>query len=259
MVTKKKEIIDNRNIDIEFCNVSKNYFLCKNDFERLQTVLFSFERKKRLKPALNNVSFRIYEGEKVAIMGKNGAGKSTLLKIISNIVKPSSGKVVVNRKISSLLDVGVGMEPEFTGRDNIYIRGTLLGYSKKEINEVIDKIIDFSGLREYVDLEMKRYSSGMISKLGFSINLFFNPEILIVDEALSVGDVDFNNKAKQEIIKLSKEKKTTLLIVSHNEDTINGLCDRGICILNNKIAFDGEFKKCLEFYNKNIDDKKENN
>lgn len=242
----------NKDIDIQFENVCKNYFLCKNDWERLKVLIFPFSREKKLKKTLDNISFTIYKGEKVAIFGKNGAGKSTVLKIISNIVKPSSGKFKVYRKVSSLLDVGIGMEPEFTGRENIYIRGSLLGYSKKEINLAIDKIIDFSEMSEYIDLEMKRYSSGMISKLGFSINLFLNPEILIVDEALSVGDVNFNNKAKQEIIRLSKEKDLTLLIVSHNEDTIKDLCTRGICIENHRITFDGDFNECLKYYTKSI-------
>ncbi len=237
-------------IDIEFINVSKNYFLCKNDLQRLQVLLLPFKRKKMTKLALENISFTIKKGEKVAIVGKNGAGKSTLLKIISNIVIPSSGQVIVNRRVSSLLEVGVGLEKEFTGRENVYIRGAILGYSKKEISEVIDKIIEFSDMKEYIDLEMKRYSSGMIAKLGFSINLFLNPEILIIDEALSVGDTEFTNKVKKEIEKLSKNSELTLLIVSHNEDTLKGMCNRAILISDHKLAYDGNLKDCLKLHNK---------
>lgn len=236
-------------VDIEFKNVSKNFYLCKNDTQRLTTLMFPFIRKKRTRLTLDKMNFTIHQGEKVAFVGRNGAGKSTTLKIISGIIKPSSGKILVKRKISSLLDVGAGFEPDFTGRENIYIRGTLLGYSKKEIDAVLDKIVEFSGVGDYLDMEMKRYSSGMSAKLGFSINLFLHPEILIVDEALSVGDVKFNEKAKKEIFRLSKKENLTLIIVSHNEQTLKGLCDRGIYIKDHKIAFDGPINKCLSIYN----------
>ncbi len=239
----------NNKIDIEFKNVTKNYFMCKNDIQRLGVFLFPSLRKKRVKKTIDNVSFKIHQGEKVALVGKNGAGKSTILKMISNIVKPSSGEITVNRRVSTLLDVGAGFEPEFTGRDNVYIRGTLLGYSKKQIDEVFNQILEFSEVGDFIDMEMRRYSAGMLSKLGFSINMFLHPEILIVDEALSVGDAKFNAKAKKEISKLSKKENLTLIIVSHNEETLHGLCNRGILVQNNHIEFDGPISKCLKIYN----------
>ncbi len=246
----KSKMMHNNKIDIEFDKVCKNYFLCKNDWERLKTLLFSWERKKRIRHTLDNISFKIHQGEKVAIVGKNGAGKSTILKVMAGITIPSSGKVLIKRKLSTLLNVGAGFEPEFTGRENVYIRGTLLGFSKKEIDKALDDIVEFSEVGEYFDMEMKRFSSGMSSKLGFAINLFLNPEILLVDEALSVGDAKFNAKAKKAINDLSKKENLTLIMVSHNEETLKGLCDRGIYIKDHKVAFDGPIKKCLEIYAK---------
>ncbi len=238
----------NKKIDIEFNNVTKNYFLCKNDWERLQTLFLPFTRKKRTNTILKGISFHINQGEKVALIGSNGAGKSTILKIICGIVKPSSGKKTVNRRISSLLNIGVGLEGDFIGKENIFILGTLLGYSKKEIKKRLNQIIEFSELKEYIDLELKRYSAGMISHLGMAIIISLEPEILIVDEALSVGDKKFNEKVKQEINKLSRDNNTTLLIVSHNEQTLTDLCTRGIYIKNGNIAYDGDIKKCIKMY-----------
>ncbi len=240
----------NKKIDIEFNNISKNYFLCKNDWERFQTLFFPFTRKKRTNTILKDISFRIHQGEKIALIGSNGAGKSTILKIICGIVKPTSGKKIVNRRISSLLNIGVGLENDFLGRENIFILGTLLGYSKKEIEKKIDKIIEFSELKEYIDLELKRYSAGMISRLGMAIIISLEPEILIVDEALSVGDKWFNEKVKKEINELSKNNNTTLIIVSHNEETLLDLCNRGIYVKDGNIVYDGDVKKCINMYHK---------
>lgn len=233
--------------DIIFDKVSKEYTMYNNDFSRVMS-LFTSNKNKKKKTVLDNISFKIERGEKVALIGINGSGKSTILKIISNITVPTKGKVDVKRKVNAILEVGVGFDGEFTGRENIYIRGNLLGLSKKQIKKIENKIVEFSGLKEYIDQQSKRYSSGMISRLGFSINLFCNPEILIVDEALAVGDAIFNRKCKDAINKLAKNKDLTLLFVSHNISMSMDLCDRAIYIKDSHIRFDGSIAEAKKKY-----------
>lgn len=234
-------------VDIVFNNVSKTYYLCANDLQRLLLIIAPWI-KRNTKQAINSISFTINRGEKVAFVGINGAGKSTILKIISGATINSSGKFKIKRRVSCVLDVGSGLEPDFSGIENIYIRGALLGYSRKEIKTHIEEIVEFCGISEYIGQELKRYSAGMIAKLSVSIALHLKPEILVVDEALSVGDISFNNKFKNKVIDLSRKSDLTLLLISHNEETILDLCTRIILIHDSIVMYDGPTKAGLEKY-----------
>lgn len=244
-MTKKEKKHD---LDIEFKNINKTYYLCNNDFQRLLLLLIPSKRKSKAKVVLNNISFKIYKGDRVALIGHNGAGKSTIMQLMVGGTIPNSGQITVNRKISSLLDVLGGIEDKFTGKDNIYIRGSILGYTKKQIDQVYDKIVEFSELGPYINQELLRYSYGMKCKLGFSINIFLHPQILLVDEALSVGDEAFNKKAQLALEKLSKKEDTTIIIISHNNQTIKKLCNRGIYLKDGKIVCDDKLDVVLKKY-----------
>lgn len=235
------------NADIVFNNVSKTYFLCANDLQRLLLIIAPWI-KRNTKQAITNISFTINRGEKVAFVGINGAGKSTILKIISGATIHSSGKFKIKRRVSCILDVGSGLEPDFSGIENIYIRGALLGYSRKEIKTHVEEIVEFCGIDEYIGQELKRYSAGMIAKLSVSIALHLKPEILVVDEALSVGDIGFNNMFKNKVIELSRKSDLTLLLISHNEETILDLCTRIILIHDSIVMYDGPTKAGLQKY-----------
>lgn len=234
--------------DIILENVTKKFSKCTNDLERLLSVL-GLKKVKKI-TVIDNVSFTINRGEKVAIIGKNGSGKSTILKMISNITNPTSGKIVVNRRVSTLIEVSAGFYYEFTAKENIMTRGILLGLNRKQIKANEDKIFEFAGIDEnFRDQQLKRFSSGMISKLGFAINLFCSPEILIVDEALAVGDVEFKNKCIKAIRELSKKSDITLLFVSHDQNMVEEFCDRGIFINQGKVVIDGKIKEVFKKYN----------
>lgn len=238
--------------DIIVKNVTKKYSKCTNDLERLLCVL-GLKKIPQL-TTLDNISFDVKRGEKVAIIGKNGSGKSTLLKMISNITPPTGGEIVVNRRVSTLLEVTAGFYYEFTARENVMTRGILLGLSKKEILDNESKIFEFAGIDEsFKNQQLKRFSSGMVAKLGFAINLFCFPEILIVDEALAVGDIEFKNKCEKALKELSKKSDITLLFVSHDQKMVEEFCDRGIFINNGKIECDGKIKDVFKKYNELFD------
>jgi len=186
--------------------------------------------------ALKDVSFEVKQGEVLGIIGKNGAGKSTLLKILSKITEPTSGRIELHGRLAALLEVGTGFHPELTGRENIYMNGTILGMTKKEIDSKLDEIIDFSGVEKYVDTPVKFYSSGMRVRLGFSVAAHLDPEILIVDEVLAVGDFEFQKKCLGKMEDVSKNQGRTVLFVSHNMGAIQNLCNNVIILkdgLNN--------------------------
>lgn len=189
--------------------------------------------------ALDNVSFSVSPGERVGIIGKNGAGKSTLLKILSRITSPSTGKITVRGRMASLLEVGTGFHPEFTGRENIYLNGALLGMTHKEIDAKFDKIVDFSGVGRYVNTPVKRYSSGMRVRLGFAVAAHLDPDILVVDEVLAVGDAEFQSKALGKMNEVASEHGRSILFVSHNMNAIKNLCNRVIVMKEGKVDFDG--------------------
>jgi lipopolysaccharide transport system ATP-binding protein len=188
--------------------------------------------------ALKNVSFEVKKGEVLGIIGKNGAGKSTLLKILSKITAPSSGQAEIRGRISCLLEVGTGFHRELTGRENIYLNGTILGMTKKEVDRKFDEIVDFSGIKKFIDTPVKRYSSGMKVRLGFSVAAHLEPEILIIDEVLAVGDFDFQKKCLNKMGEVGKQGRT-VLFVSHNMQAITRLCSRAILLEDGRIKYDG--------------------
>lgn len=202
--------------------------------------------------ALDDVSFKIEEGEVVGIIGHNGAGKSTLLKHLANISKPTKGKVIVRGSIAPLIEVGAGVNPELTGRENIFLNGAILGIPKKIISRKLDEIIEFSELEQFIDTPVKRYSSGMTVKLGFSIATSMDADILIIDEVLAVGDLAFQRKCFDRMEDMIKRQGKTVLIVSHNIRQIERLCTRVILLNKGKISIDSIPKTvCNEFYNEN--------
>lgn len=216
---------------------------------------FSFNKNKKKKEyfyALKNVSFKVNKGEVIGLIGSNGAGKSTLLKVVSGVMKPTKGKVVVNGVISPMIELGAGFDPELTARENIYLNGAVLGYSKQFLDEKFNDIVEFSELRDFLDVPVKNFSSGMTAKLAFSIATIVNPEILIVDEILSVGDLKFQEKSKQKMMELIKGG-TTVLYVSHSLETIKSLCSRVIWLEHGEIIANGSAKEvCDEYYKKQM-------
>ncbi|HEX5171545.1 MAG TPA: ABC transporter ATP-binding protein [Cyclobacteriaceae bacterium] len=198
--------------------------------------------------ALKDVSFEIKKGEAVGIIGRNGAGKSTLLKILSRITDPTSGRFEINGRVSSLLEVGTGFHSELTGRENIYLNGTILGMRRIEIKKKFDAIVDFSGVEKFIDTPVKHYSSGMKVRLAFSVAAHLEPEILIVDEVLAVGDVEFQKKCLGKMDEVSKKEGKTILFVSHNMGVINNLCKGGIWLKQGQVNYTGEINKTIELY-----------
>ncbi|WP_223266568.1 ABC transporter ATP-binding protein [Luteibaculum oceani] len=197
---------------------------------------------------LDNINFEVKKGEVLGIIGKNGAGKSTLLKVISQITSPTTGSVKAKGRIASLLEVGTGMHPEMTGRENVYLNGTILGMTKKEIDGKFDEIMDFAGCAKYADTPVKRYSSGMKVRLGFAVAAFLEPEILIVDEVLAVGDAEFQKKAIGKMQDISAGGARTVLFVSHNMVSIQSICHKCILLESGKVDFYGEVNKAVEKY-----------
>ena len=198
--------------------------------------------------ALKNINLTINQGDIVGIIGKNGAGKSTLLKILSKITTPTTGSIKIRGRIASLLEVGTGMHQELTGRENIFLNGAILGMTKHEIRSKLDEIIDFAGIAKYIDTPIKRYSSGMRVRLGFAIAAHLEPEILIVDEVLAVGDAEFQKRAIGKMQDISKGEGRTVLFVSHNMTSIKNLCKTGVLMKNGMIDFHGEIDDVVNKY-----------
>lgn len=215
---------------------------------------FSFKKKKKKEYfyALKDVSFKVNKGEVIGLVGSNGAGKSTLLKVVSGVMKPSKGKVIVKGVISPMIELGAGFDAELTARENIYLNGAVLGYSKKFIDAKFNEIVEFSELEEFLDVPVKNFSSGMTAKLAFSIATVVDPEILIVDEILSVGDIKFQEKSKNKMMELIKGG-TTVLYVSHSLESIKDLCTRVIWLEHGEIVKIGNTEEiCDEYYNKQM-------
>lgn len=198
--------------------------------------------------ALQDINFEVEAGEVLGIIGKNGAGKSTLLKILSKVTAPTTGTIKSRGRIASLLEVGTGFNPELTGRENIYLNGAILGMTKKEITAKLDEIIEFSGCQRYVDTPTKRYSSGMTVRLAFAVAAFLEPEILVVDEVLAVGDAEFQKKAIGKMQDISREGGRTVLFVSHNMAAVKSLCTRGIVLENGKIKINSTVEQAVSYY-----------
>ncbi|WP_418310236.1 ABC transporter ATP-binding protein [Phascolarctobacterium faecium] len=199
--------------------------------------------------ALNNISFSVDKGESCALIGANGSGKSTMLKIISGILTPTKGSVEVNGSIAPLIELGAGFDYELTGRENIFLNGAILGYSKKLMLEKYDEIIDFSELRNFIDVPVKNYSSGMIARLGFSIATMVKPEILVVDEILAVGDQAFQDKCHKRLEDMMNSG-TTVLLVSHSAADIKRICQKAVWIDKSNLRFVGNVDEALQLYDK---------
>lgn len=198
--------------------------------------------------ALKDISFKVEQGDVVGIIGKNGAGKSTLLKLLSHITAPTTGHISYRGRIASLLEVGTGFHPEMTARENIYMNGSIMGMSRSEINRKLDEIIDFAGIERYIDTPVKRFSSGMTVRLGFAVAAFLEPEILVVDEVLAVGDAEFQKKAIGKMKDVSQGGGRTVLFVSHNMAAVRHLCEKGIVLKNGMIDFVGTADEAVNHY-----------
>lgn len=236
-------------------NVSMKFNLGVEKDNSLKMIFINlFTPKKKKKKdyfwALKDIDFRINKGDVVGIIGANGAGKSTLLKVVSGVYKPTTGTVEVNGKISPMIELGAGFDPELTARENIYLNGAILGYSKEFLEQKFDDIVEFSELKDFLDVPIKNFSSGMVAKLAFSISTIVDPEVLIVDEILSVGDIKFQEKSKNKMMSMI-EGGTTVLYVSHSIDSIKELCSKVIWLDHGKIVKMGNAKEiCDEYYKK---------
>ena len=237
---------------IEFKHVTKRYKLYKNDKERFKGIFLKGVKCKE-KKAIDDVSFVVEKGESVALFGRNGAGKSTLLKMITQVVFPTSGEIFVEGRVSALLELTAGFDMEFTGRENIYFRGQLMGIPQDEIRELEPEIVEFAELGDYIDQPVRTYSSGMKARLGFAINANIKPEILIVDEALSVGDKAFRLKCNAKINEIV-ESGVTFLFVTHSTGVAKDFCKRGIVMKQGKMILDDSVEKAAEFYEKLVED-----
>ena len=256
---------------IEFNNISKQYRLglvstrtLSHDLNRWWTVNILRKEDPYLKIgetndraskgdseyvwALKDIDFKVEQGDVVGIIGKNGAGKSTLLKLLSRVTGPTTGSIKARGRIGSLLEVGTGFHPEMTGRENIYMNGAILGMTKKEISSKLDEIVDFSGCERYIDTPVKRYSSGMMVRLGFAVAAHLDPEILVVDEVLAVGDAEFQKKAIGKMQDVSRGEGRTVLFVSHNMTSIKSLCRRGVILKNGMLLADGDIDPIVTQY-----------
>lgn len=234
-------------IVIEFKNVTKEYKLYRNDKQRFFAI-FSKRVPYKKKKAVDDVSFKIHRGESIAIFGKNGAGKSTVLKMITGVTYPTSGEIKVEGRVSALLELTSGFDPDLTGRENIFLKGQLCGLSDSEIKEVEEEIVEFAEIDEYIDQPVRTYSSGMKARLGFAINANIKPEILIVDEALSVGDRAFKDKCVRKVSQIIEEDNVTLLFVTHAITTARQFCKRGIVMKKGRLISDTNMKEAIRVY-----------
>lgn len=235
---------------IKVTNLTKIFHLFKKDFKILPWI-FTKKGCDLEKVALDNISFEVKKGEMVGVIGKNGAGKSTLMKIISGITFPTLGEVEVTGKVGSLINLSAGFNPDFTGRQNIYYKGAMMGYSDEFIDSILDEIIDFVELGDYFDLPIRMYSSGMSARLGFALAVFTSPDILIVDEVFAVGDKNFQEKSRAKTTELFNAGKS-VLFSSHSDNLIRKFCNRVIYIRDARIVFSGDVEEGLAMYNEDI-------
>jgi teichoic acid transport system ATP-binding protein len=254
IITSQTTVAENGEIlpAVEFENVTKSYFLYKSERSRFKA-MFTNNKGVTQHQALNGVSFKIYPGESVGFVGRNGAGKSTILKMITGVSYPNSGDVTVRGKVAAMLELTAGFSIEMTGRENITMKCYLLGLNDKEIAEIEDDIIEYAELDEYLDQPVRTYSSGMKMRLGFAININIHPDILVVDEALSVGDARFRKKCRASINKLIKQG-VTVLFVSHSADALLKTCKRAIYLKDGKVEYDGAVEDTLDVYNSEMEE-----
>ena len=244
-----------KNVAIRVSSLSKRYFISKNKSNNLRYTLTSAWNRLWQDTgksncefwALKNVSFDVECGEVIGVIGKNGAGKSTLLKILSRITLPTSGYAELDGTIASLLEVGTGFHPELTGRENVFLNGTLLGMSKAEIKKQFDEIIAFSGIEPFIDTPVKHYSSGMYVRLAFAVAAHLRADILLIDEILAVGDIEFQEKCLKRVNNISQNGRT-IIFVSHNMSAISKLCNKSIFLKNGRVEYLGATKACIQEY-----------
>lgn len=236
---------------ISFYNVSKSYPLYGH-IRGIKNFLFNFPRsltsmKQERFEALHDISFEVYEGENFGIIGNNGAGKSTTLGLIAGVLEPNRGQVVVRKRVSPLLALGAGFHAELTGRENVELNGVLLGLTRKEIRRKMDEIIEFSELGDFVNRPVRVYSSGMLARLGFSVIAHLDPEILLIDEVLGVGDIRFQKKCLDKMMSF-KDSGVTMVLVTHSVASVMNICDRAMWIENHEIKMMGDPTEIVEAY-----------
>ena len=251
---KKRGIIVEKDTAIKVTHVSKDFKLYYDKANTLKEKILFFSKKNKSKNeilhVLKDINLTIKKGESVALIGTNGSGKSTLLKLMTKIIYPNKGRITTNGKLTSLLELGAGFHDDFTGRENIYFNASIFGLTRKEIDNRVDDIIEFSELGDFIDSPVRTYSSGMYMRLAFSVAINVDAEILLIDEILAVGDQHFQDKCFQKLDELAKSDKT-IVIVSHSLGSIRKLCNRAIWINEGKVAMDGECNKVLDEYLKN--------
>ncbi len=248
-----KELAQSGTTDIAVCfdHVYKTYKLFKDDKQRFFSIFWGKKKREQITyiNASNDLSFEIKKGEAVAFLGHNGAGKSTALKMVTGVSFPTKGTVTVNGRVSALLELTAGFDGSLTGRENISLRGQALGMTTDEIKEIEPKIVDFADLGVYIDQPVRSYSSGMKARLGFAFAVASEPEILVVDEALSVGDRKFRKKCYARVREIMQDSSVTVLFVTHASDAAKEFCRRGIVLEQGTKIFDGPIDEALEFYN----------
>lgn len=235
---------------IRFDNVTKTYNLYKNDKGRFLGI-FNYKKKGTYLGSVDaskDLSFEIRRGEAVAFLGRNGAGKSTALKMITGVTHPTKGNIEVTGRVSALLELSAGFDKHLTGRENLYLRGQILGMKKADIEAIEDEVVEFAELGLYIDQPMRTYSSGMKARLGFAFAVAVQPEILVVDEALSVGDKSFKEKCIQRIREIMMDENVTVLFVTHSSTTAQEFCSRGIVLDHGSLVFDGTIEDATEYY-----------
>lgn len=238
------------NVAVRIKNMNKDFIIYGDKANTLKERIIRFNKNnKEIRKVLKNINIDIKKGETVALIGVNGSGKSTLLKLITRIIYPTSGTIKVNGKVSSLLELGAGFHPDFSGRENIYFNASIFGLTKKEIDERLNSIIEFSELGEFIDTPIRTYSSGMYMRLAFSVAINVDADIILIDEILAVGDQHFQEKCMDKMLELKKNGKT-IVFVSHSAGAVKFLCDRAIWLKDGEIEMDGKTGEVLKEYEK---------
>lgn len=239
----------NQNSTMISCQQVNKFFYFQHQKTLKELIQAIFKKQKTLERihALKNLSFTLNKGETVGVIGRNGAGKSTLLKLIAKVSIPTSGNIEVNGKVAPLIELGAGFHPELTGKENIYLNGVILGLKEKKIKQKFDDIVEFAGIRKFLDVPIKHYSSGMYMRLAFSVAVFTDPEILLIDEIFAVGDLDFQKKCIRKMEEF-KKKGVTIVFVSHDMETVRNFCTRVIYLKNGEIALDGKPEEVIDKY-----------
>lgn len=238
-----------KDVAISVRNMSKRFKLNSDKPHTLkERLVFGKKNKKEYRKILKDINLDIKRGETVALIGTNGSGKSTLLKLMTKIIYPNKGKIETNGKLTSLLELGAGFHPDFTGRENIYFNASIFGLTKKEIESRIDQIIEFSELGDLIDTPVRTYSSGMYMRLAFSVAINVDADILLIDEILAVGDQHFQDKCFVKLMELKNNDKKTIVIVSHSLESIKKLCDRAIWIYDGRVRMDGNTSEVIDEY-----------